>query len=76
MEPEDLIQRFMRPGHTYTYRECSRRGHEWQEPRIMWFRWGWRLPWRTRSTFKVCRGCGIGRLVSGARHWVWPRFRE
>ncbi len=75
-EDEDLIQRFMDPGHTYTYRECSQLGHFWGERGLEWFHWGWRLPWVRRSQFIRCSGCGIFQLVSGTRLWVWPRFRE
>jgi len=75
MDPEDLIQRFMDPGHTYTYKECNRRGHEWGKRGWDLFPWGWRLPWLRRGCFKKCQGCGIYEWVQ-TRYWVWPKFRE
>lgn len=63
------------PDAKLTYRECNTQGHDWQKPEVLWFRWGWRLPWVSRSMFKKCRGCGIVQFT-GAHTWVWPKFRE
>jgi hypothetical protein len=75
VEFDELIDRFGDPKTPYTYSECKKRGHDFQEPKVEWFRWGWRLPWRTHSIFRICAGCGIGQFT-GARSWVWPKFRE